>query len=207
VGLKELRLEYRDIGSLKPYGRNPRKNDPAVRKMARSITEFGFAVPVLCMSSGEVIDGHLRLKAAESLGLRRVPVVLADGMSPAQVKAFRIAVNQSANWAKWDVPLLRMEIEDLRMEDFDLELLGFNASFFNDLELSDTLGGGVGFGDSGGDSGGEDGEREAGAGRGGKVPVTVVLGREDYGRWEEYKGSVGERSDTKAFLSLLEAAL
>jgi ParB-like chromosome segregation protein Spo0J len=95
----EMQIEYWDIDKLIPYARNPRKNDDAVPKMAGLIKEFGFKVPVVIRSDGEVIDGHLRLKAARQLGMEKVPVVLADEWTPAQVKAFRLAVNRSAEWA------------------------------------------------------------------------------------------------------------
>jgi hypothetical protein len=197
-----LRLTWRDIGELRPYGRNPRKNDPAVGKMVRSIGEFGFLIPVLCKSDGEVIDGHLRLKAAKEMGLRKVPVICADGLTEAQVKAFRIQVNQSANWAKWDMPLLRLEIGDLQAEGFDLDLLGFPGAFFADLALSDSL-------SDPDDWGSGEPEEKAPAplppGKA-KTPVTAVLGPEDYASWLSYKESVGERSDTKAFVALLKAA-
>ena len=123
--MTELKIEQWPIDQLIPYCRNPRKNDEAVPKMAGLIKEFGFKVPIVARSDGEVIDGHLRLKAARHLGLETVPVVLADDWTSAQVKAFRLAVNKSAEWAEWDEDLLALEIEDLKLEDFDLELIGF----------------------------------------------------------------------------------
>jgi ParB-like chromosome segregation protein Spo0J len=72
------------------YVRNPRKNDHAVDRMAASISEFGFKVPVLAKSSGDVIDGHLRLKAAQKLAMSEIPVIVCDDWSDAQVKAFRL---------------------------------------------------------------------------------------------------------------------
>ena len=77
------------------YVRNPRKNDHAVDQMCGSIREFGFKIPVLARSDGEVVDGHLRLKAARKLGISEVPVMLCDEWSAAQVKAFRLLVNRS----------------------------------------------------------------------------------------------------------------
>ena len=124
--MEKLKIEYWDIERLQPYARNPRKNDEAVPRMAGLIREFGFRVPVIIRSSGEVIDGHLRLKAAWSLGMTQVPVVIADDWTEAQTKAFRLAVNRSAEWAQWDDDLLRLELEDLRLADFDLELIGFD---------------------------------------------------------------------------------
>src|SRR5580704_7916769 len=81
------------------YARNPRKNDAAVDRMCGSIREFGFKIPCLVRSNGEVIDGHLRLKAARKLGIKDIPVILCDEWTPAQVKAFRLLVNRSATWA------------------------------------------------------------------------------------------------------------
>jgi ParB-like chromosome segregation protein Spo0J len=72
------------IDRLIPYARNPRKNDAAVDRMAASIQEFGFKIPVLARSSGEVVDGHLRLKAARKLGMTEVPVILCDEWTDAQ---------------------------------------------------------------------------------------------------------------------------
>lgn len=129
----KMQIEYWDIDRLIPYARNPRKNDDAVPKMAGVIKEFGFKVPIVARSTGEVIDGHLRLKAARQLGMTEVPVVLADEWTPAQVKAFRLAVNRSAEWAEWDEELLKLELDDLKLEDFDLDLIGFD-----DFQLEDV---------------------------------------------------------------------
>ena len=126
--MDKLKIEYWDIEKLQPYARNPRKNDEAVPRMAGLIREFGFRVPVIIRSTGEVIDGHLRLKAAWSLGMTQVPVVIADDWSEAQVKAFRLAVNRSAEWAQWDDDLLKLELEDLRLADFDIDLIGFDIA-------------------------------------------------------------------------------
>jgi len=91
-----------------PYSRNPRKNDHAVERMAASIQEFGFKIPVLARSDGSVVDGHLRLKAAQKLGIADVPVILCDEWSEAQVKAFRLLVNRSATWADWNLDLVAL---------------------------------------------------------------------------------------------------
>lgn len=122
--MDNMQIEYWPIDRLTPYCRNPRKNDEVVPKMAGLIREFGFKVPVVVRSDGEVVDGHLRLKAARHLGMETVPVVLADEWTEAQVKAFRIAVNKSAEWAEWDEELLSLELEDLKADGFDLGLIG-----------------------------------------------------------------------------------
>jgi ParB-like chromosome segregation protein Spo0J len=119
---ERLAIEHWPIKRLIPYARNPRRNDHVVERMAAAIAEFGFRLPVLAHSDGTLIDGHLRLKAAQSLGLSHVPVVLTDDLSEAQIKAFRLLVNRSANWAEWDDELLGLELLDLQALDYDLGL-------------------------------------------------------------------------------------
>ena len=104
----KLVIEYWYIERLKPYERNPRKNDKAVARIRESIREFGFAVPILAKSDGEVIDGHLRLKGAIAEKMKEVPVVPCDGWTDAQVKAFRLMVNRSVSWAEWDLEALAL---------------------------------------------------------------------------------------------------
>jgi DNA modification methylase len=123
----DMHVEMWPISRLVPYARNPRKNDAAVDRMAASIQEFGFKIPVLARSSGEVVDGHLRLKAAKKLGINEVPVILCDEWTEAQVRAFRLMVNRSVSWAEWDEELLGLELLELKGFDFDLSLTGFNS--------------------------------------------------------------------------------
>ncbi len=123
---KPLAIDTRPISWFQFYARNPRKNDAAVERMMASIREFGFKIPVLARSSGEVVDGHLRLKAAKKLGLTDIPVILCDEWSDAQVKAFRLMVNRSVTWADWDEDLLKLELLDLKDLNFDLSLTGFD---------------------------------------------------------------------------------
>jgi hypothetical protein len=84
---------------------------------------------------GEIVDGHLRLKAARKLGISEIPVILCDEWSPAQVKAFRLLVNRSVNWADWDEELLALELQELKEFDYDLSLTGFDAKELDDLLL------------------------------------------------------------------------
>jgi len=121
-----LKTQTWPIERLVPYARNPRKNDEQVERMAAAIKEFGFRIPVVAKSDGTVVDGHLRLKAAQVLGLTEVPVALADELTDAQVKAFRLLANRSAEWAAWDDELLALELEDLQAMAFDLSLTGFD---------------------------------------------------------------------------------
>lgn len=120
-------IEQWRIERLAPYAGNPRKNDGAVDRMMASIEEFGFKIPILARSDGEVVDGHLRLKAAQRLGLTEVPILLCDEWTPAQVRAFRLMVNRSVTWADWDDELLAIELSELKTMDFKLDLTGFDA--------------------------------------------------------------------------------
>jgi ParB-like chromosome segregation protein Spo0J len=119
-------IELWPIERLVEYTRNPRKNDGAVDRMCGSIREFGFKVPCLVRSDGEVVDGHLRLKAARKFGIFEIPVTLCDEWTPAQVKAFRLMVNRSVTWADWDEELLALELQEIQESDFDLSLTGFD---------------------------------------------------------------------------------
>lgn len=121
----KIQVEYWQVDRLKPYERNPRDNDGAVERMADAIREFGFRVPIVILSDGSLVDGHLRLKAAKRLGLSEVPVVLADDLTETQIKAFRLLVNTSATWAKWDKKRLSAELGELSLADFNLDLTGF----------------------------------------------------------------------------------
>ncbi|MGD1092905.1 MAG: DNA modification methylase [Bryobacteraceae bacterium] len=133
---EKLRVEYWPVGRLKPYERNPRKNDKAVDRIRESIRQFGFAVPILAKSDGEVIDGHLRLKGALAEKMREVPVIPCDGWTDAQVKAFRLMVNRSVSWADWDLDALALEFLELKALNFDLSLTGFNSREIDEFTLT-----------------------------------------------------------------------
>ena len=126
-------IENWPIERLVEYPRNPRKNDKAVDRMCASIREFGFKIPVLARGDGEVVDGHLRLKAARKLGISEIPVILCDEWTPAQVKAFRLMVNRSVTWADWDEELLALELQEIQEADFDLSLTGFDPGEIDGL--------------------------------------------------------------------------
>jgi DNA modification methylase len=126
-------IELCPIERLVPYARNPRKNDHAVDRMAGSIREFGFKVPILARCNGEIVDGHLRLKAAQKLAIGEVPVIWCDEWTPTQVKAFRLLVNRSANWADWDDELLTLELLDLKEADIELAITGFDPAELDEL--------------------------------------------------------------------------
>lgn len=124
------------IEKLIPYAGNPRKNDHAVESVASAIKRFGFRVPVLAKSDGSLIDGHLRVKAAQHLGMDEVPVVLCDDLSDADIKALRISINRMAELADWDAELLSAELEGLAAEGITLEDVGFDAESLDALGAS-----------------------------------------------------------------------
>ena len=113
------------VETLVPYARNPRNNTAAIDAVKASITEFGFRQPIVVDEKLVVIVGHTRLEAAKQLGLKTVPVHVAEGLTPAQAKAYRIMDNRSHENAEWDDEMLRLEFGDLKLDDFDLALTGF----------------------------------------------------------------------------------
>jgi DNA modification methylase len=122
-----MQVEMRPIDSIRPYDRNPRTNDPGVEAVAQSIREFGFRQPIVVDEDGVIVVGHTRHKAAKKLGLTDVPVHVAVGLTPEQIKAYRIADNQTATLTTWDNDLLVQELLALQTADFDLGLTGFSG--------------------------------------------------------------------------------
>ena len=122
-----MQIELRPLNAIQPYDRNPRRNDMAVDSVVKSIQEFGFRQPIVVDDAGVIIIGHTRFKAATKLGLSEVPVHVARGLSPEKVKALRIADNQTATIAEWDLDLLPLELTELQGLQFDLDVLGFTS--------------------------------------------------------------------------------
>lgn len=131
--MPDLHIEQWPVERLRPYEHNPRKNDHVVNRMVESLREFGFRVPVLARSDGELIDGHLRYKAALAMSMTTVPVIPADDMSEAQIRAFRILINRSATWADWDEELLLRELQALQLADMDLAVTGFDQRELDEM--------------------------------------------------------------------------
>jgi len=122
-----LKMQEVEIDQLIPWMENPRRNDHAVEAVAKSIESFGFNVPIVCDRNLTIIAGHTRWKAARKLGMKLVPIVIAQ-MTDTQRKAFAVADNKTAEIAEWDFPQLQMLLEELRSEDFDLRDLGFSET-------------------------------------------------------------------------------
>ena len=106
-------IEQRPIEAVRPYPNNPRNNKKAVAAVAASIREFGFKVPIVVDTAGVIITGHTRREAAISLGMKTVPVIVADDLTEAQIRAFRLADNKVSEFSEWDEDALAEELAQL----------------------------------------------------------------------------------------------
>lgn len=120
------------LTELTPYNNNPRDNTEAVEPVAASIREFGFKVPIVIDAAGIIVAGHTRYKAAQLLGLDKVPCIVADDLTPEKIKAFRLADNRTGELAEWDMETLEQELTDLTAFDFDMSQFGFDDDLFAD---------------------------------------------------------------------------
>ena len=118
MNIKEL-----SISQLHEYDNNPRNNDSAVDAVAESIREFGFKVPIVIDGDNVIVCGHTRVKAAQKLGMETVPCIIADDLTPEQIKAFRLADNKTGELAGWDFAKLEEELAAL--DGFDMSAFGF----------------------------------------------------------------------------------
>lgn len=132
-----MKVENKPIDTIKPYENNPRDNDDAINAVANSIHEFGWQQPIVVDKDNVIIAGHTRYKAAQSLGLKEVPVVVASNLSDQQVKAYRLADNKTAELADWDTKKLDEELQDIL--DIDMTDFGFDEDIeFDPADDVDT---------------------------------------------------------------------
>ena len=139
-----MKIVNKHVDDIIPYVNNPRLNDNAVDAVASSIKNFGFKVPIVVDNENEIVSGHTRLKAAKKLGIEEVPCIIADDLTPEQIKAFRLADNKVAEFADWDFKLLESEFNELKDTDLftgfeDFEIDSFTSSidvdgFFEETE-------------------------------------------------------------------------
>jgi DNA modification methylase len=128
-----MHVELRSVADIKLSPHNPRRNDHAVAAVAASIRQFGFRQPIVVDKEGVIVVGSTRFKAALQLGLKKVPVHTAVDLNPAQIKAYRIADNKTAELADWDDSLLVQELAELQKLDFDLNAVGFTPDELQEL--------------------------------------------------------------------------
>jgi len=133
-----MNVVYKDIEDLILYVNNPRKNDHSIDKVASSIKNFGFKVPIVIDSKNEIISGHTRVKACKKLNINKIPCIIADDLTEAQIKAFRIADNRVAQESEWDMELLNIEIETLKELDFDIDNLGFDDNEIDSILIHEN---------------------------------------------------------------------
>ena len=130
-----MEIKMMNVEDLIPYINNPRHNENAVDKVASSIKEFGFKVPIVVDKDKVVVTGHTRLLASKKLGLEQVPCVVADDLSKAQIKAFRLADNKVSEFSTWDMELLKVELEELEELNFEVSDLGFEFMSMDQLDI------------------------------------------------------------------------
>jgi site-specific DNA-methyltransferase (adenine-specific) len=130
-----MQIKDTPIDQIKPYANNPRDNDDAVDATANSIKKFGWQQPIVVDTGGVIIVGHTRYKAAKKLGLKTIPVLVADKLTPEQVKAYRLADNKTGELADWDDDLLQSELDGL--VDIDMSDFGFDPDITVQTETVD----------------------------------------------------------------------
>lgn len=122
--VRKMKIVEKNIDELVMYENNPRKNDEAVKYVAESISQFGFKVPVIIDKDNVIVAGHTRVKAAKKLKLKTVPCIVADDLTPEQIKAFRLADNKVSELSDWDEDLLNDELDDIC--NIDMTVFGFD---------------------------------------------------------------------------------
>lgn len=121
--MKNIEIVVKKLDELVPYENNPRNNEEAVSKVAASIEEFGFKVPIIVDADGVIVAGHTRFLAAKELGMDEVPCIVADDLNEEQIKAFRLADNKVSEFSTWDFEKLDLELSELA--DFEMQDFGF----------------------------------------------------------------------------------
>jgi len=130
-------VQEKNIKDIHPYEKNPRINEKAAYGVAESIKAYGFKVPLVITENGEIVCGHTRYKAAKILGLKKVPCIVADDLTPAQAKAFRLADNKTSDLSIWDNRLLLDELEYIAGLEEDL-FTGFDLGDLFDHTLDEA---------------------------------------------------------------------
>ena len=136
-----MKIEIAKIDSIKPYPNNPRKlSKKAIEKVSMSLKEYGFQQPIVVDKDRIIVVGHTRYQASRSLGLKEVPITIAAELTPDKINAYRIADNRTNEEAEWDEDLLKLEIKELDLKKFNLNLTGFDDKQINDLLFEEKQG-------------------------------------------------------------------
>lgn len=134
-----MQITELNLSDIKPYEKNPRKNDEAVKYVSESIKQFGFKVPLVIDKNNVIVCGHTRYKAAKNLKLKTVPCILADDLTEEQIKAYRLADNKVAEKSEWDFDLLTPELEELNFTDIDMSDFGFELDLEENEEPKEVI--------------------------------------------------------------------
>lgn len=159
------------ISDIKPYEKNPRKNDDAVPYVAESIKQFGFKVPIVIDKDGIIVAGHTRYKAAKKLKLSTVPCVVADDLTDEQIRAYRLADNKVAEQAEWDFSLLDAELSDI----YDIDMTDFSFEFDNEPGADELT------------------DESVQAGENAKIEVKMIF--DDVKAWKRYEDTLRKVAD------------
>lgn len=130
-----MNIFMKNLDEIKPYEKNPRRNDDAVKYVAASIKEFGFKVPIIIDKNNVIVAGHTRYKAAKNLNIEEVPCIVADDLTDEQIKAYRLADNKVSEMAMWDFDVLSEELADIM--NFDMGEFGFHKQEDLVLDVND----------------------------------------------------------------------
>ena len=128
-----MEIIYKSTKEIKPYENNPRNNNEAVEKVAVSITDYGFRVPIIIDSNNVIVAGHTRYKAALKIGCESVPCIVIDDLTPEQIRAYRLVDNKTAEYSSWDFEMLEKELKSL---DIDISEFEFH-DLVETLDISD----------------------------------------------------------------------
>lgn len=127
-----MEIIYKSTKEIKPYENNPRNNNEAVEKVAVSITDYGFRVPIIIDSNNVIVAGHTRYKAALKIGCESVPCIVIDDLTPEQIRAYRLVDNKTAEYSSWDFEMLEKELEEISLDITEFEFIE-SESYIDDL--------------------------------------------------------------------------
>lgn len=137
-GQTTVKVVTRKLAELKPYANNPRQNDNAMAAVAESIRQFGWQQPIVVDENDIILVGHTRFKAAQQLGMKTAPVIVATGLTEEEARAYRLADNRLAELAQWDFEKLGAELD--KLDNFAFDAFGFDFSFMDyEEQLDDHL--------------------------------------------------------------------
>ena len=129
-----MEIIYKTVEEIRPYENNPRNNNEAVAKVAASITDYGFRVPIIIDSNNIIVAGHTRYKAALKIGCESVPCIVIDDLTPEQIRAYRLVDNKTAEYSSWDFEMLEKELKslDIDISEFEFPDLGETLDISDD---------------------------------------------------------------------------